>query len=101
MNAADVEMTDDVKITDDVEMTNAGMIRWGGYPDVKTKQERAVEVIFTNGDKLVFQPAAMSYDNAPRPFAYLIKMPNGQEISIPSSAVLMVNALWVPAKKNG
>jgi hypothetical protein len=80
---------------------NKNMVRWGSYPDVKTKQERAVEVTFVNGDKRTWQPAAMTRLNGIRPFVYNIETADGVEVSIPSSAVLAVVMSWVPAKENG
>lgn len=79
---------------------NGKMVRWGRYQDVKTKEERAVEAIFTNGERLTWQPAVMTHLTL-RPFAYNIETADGVEISIPSSAVLAVSMRWVPAKENG
>ena len=79
---------------------NGKMVRWGSYPDVKTKQERAVEVIFTNGERLTWQPAVMTHLKILRPFAYNIETADGVEVTIPSSAVLAVSMRWVPAKEN-
>ncbi len=75
------------------------MVRWGSYPDVKTKEERAVEVIFINGERLTWQPAVMTHLTL-RPFAYNIETADGVEVTIPSSAVLAVSMRWVPAKEN-